>query len=434
MKHRIAGAILASTFAVSQVYAEPITPAGKSATSAVAVQGVVGGVALPVTGTFTASLGGFTPSASGARMTPLSVGLTDSTATLPSGAVTIVSNVGTTNPMYCNVNGVAATTSDQLIGANSWFAFTIPATITTLHCIATGGTTTANGLGGAGLPTGAGGGGGGSSSGGNVTVISPLGTQAIAASVAVTPATSSSFTVAQPTAANLNATVVQATAANLKSSVSSVAGAFVSGSFVAGALADGSIVTMGTEADTAWSGTGSGTEIAILKKIASTGFSGAITSPLGAGAESAGVAVTLSGTKTTASPALPTGGAGGIGWLSDIDANVQAGFETATTSSRVIPATNVTPIDCSGTATGTATNATGLGITTIHGFTIQNENGSVNIGFSLTGTAVIGAAGTFTLLPTGQSPNSYTTPVGFGSNHSVSVVAPSSAVYTCTAF
>src|SRR6185312_16007753 len=117
-----------------------------------------------VSGTFSASLGGFTPSASGARMTPLSVTTADSSGSLPTGAVTVVSNVGATNPMFCNVNGVAATTSDQLISPNSWFAFTIPVTITTLHCIATGGTTTANGVGGAGLPTGAGGGGGGGSS------------------------------------------------------------------------------------------------------------------------------------------------------------------------------------------------------------------------------------------------------------------------------
>lgn len=122
-----------------------------------------------VSGTFSASLGGFTPSASGARMTPLSVTTADSSGSLPTGAVTVVSNVGATNPMYCNVNGVAATTSDQLISPNSWFAFTIPATVTTLHCIATGGTTTANGVGGAGLPTGAGGGGGGGGSIGNIT-------------------------------------------------------------------------------------------------------------------------------------------------------------------------------------------------------------------------------------------------------------------------
>lgn len=122
------------------------------------------GGALNVAGTFSATLGGFTPSSSGARMASLTVQVTDSSQTLPTGAVTVVSNVGTTNPMYCNVNGIAATVADQQISPSSWFAFTIPATITTLHCIATGGTTTADGVGGAGLPTGAGGGGGGGGS------------------------------------------------------------------------------------------------------------------------------------------------------------------------------------------------------------------------------------------------------------------------------
>lgn len=183
---------------------------------------------VPVSGSFSATVSGFTPSASSFRMTPLTVTTSDSSATLPTGAVTIVSNVGTTNPMYCNVNEVAATTSDQLITANGgWFAFTIPGGTTHLHCIATGGSTTANGLGGQGIPTGTGGGSGGSGGGGG----------------AVTMASS-------------------AVAAGAYS-----AGAFVSGSFLSGALADGAITTLGTEADTAWT-SGSGTAIAILKKIA----------------------------------------------------------------------------------------------------------------------------------------------------------------------
>lgn len=118
----------------------------------------------PVLGTFSAS--GFSPSVSGARGTPVSVTTSDSSGTLPTGAVVAVTNVGATNPMYCNVNGVAATTSDQYISANGgWFAFTIPATVTTLHCIATGGTTTANMVGGSGLATGTGGGSGGGGGG-----------------------------------------------------------------------------------------------------------------------------------------------------------------------------------------------------------------------------------------------------------------------------
>jgi hypothetical protein len=94
-------------------------PAAVLMTGCVANGGCVGPVSasnpLPVAGTFTASLGGFTPSASGARMTPLSVGTSDSSGPLPTGTVVVVSNAGTTNPMFCNVNGLTATVSNQPI-------------------------------------------------------------------------------------------------------------------------------------------------------------------------------------------------------------------------------------------------------------------------------------------------------------------------------
>jgi hypothetical protein len=187
---------------------------------------------MPVTGTFSASLGGFTPSASGARGTPLSVTVADSSGTLPTGAVVAVTNVGT-NPMYCNVNGIAATTSDQYISSSGgWFAFTIPAAITTLHCIATGSSTTANTVGGSGLPTGTGGG-GGSGGGGAVTL----------ASGAVASGAYS-------------------------------AGSYAAGAVVAGAFLDGWDATQGAKADAAWV-SGSGSVIALLKNIA-TGVGSAI--------------------------------------------------------------------------------------------------------------------------------------------------------------
>lgn len=157
---------------------------GTSASKDITVQGDPTGVPIPISGTVTATLGGFTPSASGAKMTQLAVTTSDSTGTLPTGAVVVVSNTGATNPMFCNVNNIAATASDQLIPPQSWFAFTIPATITALRCIATGGATTADGLGGAGLATGAGGGGGSGGGGGAITA--PLGSQTEAASVATT--------------------------------------------------------------------------------------------------------------------------------------------------------------------------------------------------------------------------------------------------------
>lgn len=164
---------------------------------------------VPVSGTFLASISSFQPSPSGARMTPLSVLVTDSSGNLPTGAQNLVFNTDTTNPIYCNENGVAATVGDAKIPANSWLEFTPATGVTALHCIATGGTVQANGLGGSGLATGAGGGGGGSG-GGAVTLASG------------------------------------AVAAGAYS-----AGAFVSGSILSGALADGSIVTIGTKADAA---------------------------------------------------------------------------------------------------------------------------------------------------------------------------------------
>jgi hypothetical protein len=194
---------------------------------------------LQIAGSISASLGGFTPSTSGARGTPFTVTTSDSSGTLPTGTVVIVSNPGA-NPMYCNVNGVAATTSDQPVaaGVGNWFAFTIPAGVTTLHCIATGGSTTANMVGGSGLATGSGGGGG---SGGAVTIAS--------GGVASGAYASGAF------------------ASGAFASGSIASGAVASGAIASGAIVDGADVTLGTKADAAWT-SGSGTLIAIAKAIA----------------------------------------------------------------------------------------------------------------------------------------------------------------------
>ncbi len=152
-------------FWVDQV--NPQSPTGYSSRKETSVQLATliggGGTATPLE-----------PSVPGARMTPLTVTTGGATGTLPTGDVVVISNVGTTNPMYCNVVGISpATTSDQPIAANyGWFAFTIPTGVTALNCISTGGNTTANGLGGTGLPTGTGGGSGGGTSG-SVTQGSP---------------------------------------------------------------------------------------------------------------------------------------------------------------------------------------------------------------------------------------------------------------------
>ncbi len=119
---------------------------------------------LKVTGSFSSSTTGFpTIQSTG---TPISVTTGGVTGTLPTGAVVVASNVGTTNMAFCKL-GASATTSDIPLAPNGgWFAFTVGVN-TQLTCITSTSTTTVNMAGGSGLPTGTGGGGG--SSGGSVT-------------------------------------------------------------------------------------------------------------------------------------------------------------------------------------------------------------------------------------------------------------------------
>lgn len=145
-------------------------PVGTPPNYAITVQGNPAGAPVPVNcsiGCSGSGGGSFTPSTSGARGTPFTVNLADTSGILPTGNDVIVSNTGT-NDMFCNVNGIAATTADQLITTSGWFEFGIPSGITTLHCFAVGGTTTANMLGGSGPASGIGSGGSGGG-GGEVT-------------------------------------------------------------------------------------------------------------------------------------------------------------------------------------------------------------------------------------------------------------------------
>ncbi len=110
---------------------------------------------LCVSGTFSAA--GFTPSATGATGTPLAVTNTSGTGTLPTGAVVILTNAGTTTA-YCALGATATTSSQPIVGGGS-FAFTV-GSATQFSCITASGTTTINSLGGSGTPAFSGGGGG----------------------------------------------------------------------------------------------------------------------------------------------------------------------------------------------------------------------------------------------------------------------------------
>lgn len=144
------------------------TPQGSSAAGAVVMCPSTANAALKVpcdatnplatTASVSASIAGFPTTQS--TGTPISVTTSGVAGTLPTGAVVVATNVGTTNGAYCKL-GASATTSDQFIAPNGgWFAFTVGAS-TQLTCITSTSTTTVNMVGGSGLPTGTGGGGGG---------------------------------------------------------------------------------------------------------------------------------------------------------------------------------------------------------------------------------------------------------------------------------
>ena len=121
-----------------------------------------------ISGTFSASLGGFQPTPAYAQ---LSVGATSSRVALPSGSVVIVYNTGG-NAAYVTLgnSSVTATVGSDVIPAGGWMAFTVGPN-TNLAAIETAGTTSLNISGGQGLPTGASGGGGGGG-GSNASVAS----------------------------------------------------------------------------------------------------------------------------------------------------------------------------------------------------------------------------------------------------------------------
>ena len=120
-----------------------------------------------ISGSFSASLSGFQPTPAYAT---LSVGASSSRVALPSGTVVVVYNTGS-NVAYVTLGGssVTATTSNDVVPAGGWMAFTVGPN-TFLAAIESAGATTLTLSGGSGLPTGASGGGGGGGSGSNASV------------------------------------------------------------------------------------------------------------------------------------------------------------------------------------------------------------------------------------------------------------------------
>jgi hypothetical protein len=155
---------------------------------------------------------------------------------------------------------------------------------------------------------------------------------------------------------------------------------------------------------------------------------------------------TATGTGTPADAAWTSGNGSQIAILKSISTNVSAPIPTGTNViGGVFGAPNVTPTDCSVAITtgGTAQNLPNLGLATIHGVTIANIDAAAGSGepvwISLTTTAAAATIASYPLAPpaatTFAGNGSYSTPMGFGVNHAISVVAATTGhKISCTAW
>lgn len=125
---------------------------GAAAGTALTIQGNASGIAIPVTGSLSASFSGYTP---GAYVTPLTVTTAPNTRTaLPAGNTVVVYNVGA-NTAFTTIGNtsVSATTGNDAIFPNCWISYAVGGAVD-IAAITSSGTTTLNLSGGAGLPTG----------------------------------------------------------------------------------------------------------------------------------------------------------------------------------------------------------------------------------------------------------------------------------------
>jgi hypothetical protein len=141
------------------------TAAGVSATGNIPpIQGVTGGVPVPISGSVTASFSQFAPN--GNYSTPLVVGATSARTPLPSGGGSTVAvyNVGVNAAFVILGNtSVIATAADDQVAPGGFLCLAVGANVD-IAAIETLGATTLNISGGSGGCAGSGGGGGGSSS------------------------------------------------------------------------------------------------------------------------------------------------------------------------------------------------------------------------------------------------------------------------------
>lgn len=145
---------------------QEVTAAGSTASNAQAVQGVTGGVPLPVTGTLSASIGAFAP---GNAYAPLSVTTSTANVALPTGVDIIVYNTGTVDAyVHLGTTGVTATISQDVVKAGQAIEMAVGSN-DHLAAITASGSTALTISGGAGIFAGVGG--SGSSGGGGAVTI-----------------------------------------------------------------------------------------------------------------------------------------------------------------------------------------------------------------------------------------------------------------------
>lgn len=125
---------------------------------------------MPISGSFSASLSGFTPTPAYAT---LSVGASSARVALPSGVTVIVFNTGSNDASVNLGDGtVVATGTMNIIKSGQWLSFTVSTFVdlAAIEATGAGGTTSLVISGGSGLPTGAGGSGSGGGGGSNASV------------------------------------------------------------------------------------------------------------------------------------------------------------------------------------------------------------------------------------------------------------------------
>ena len=194
-----------------------------------------------ISGTFSATLGGFAPTIPASNISPATITSSASAAAaLPTGTTVLFSNTGS-NVLYVQIgsSGASATVSDIPIQPGSGCAVVIGAAVDYSAISPLG--STLNATGGSGLGNCPSGGGGGSGSGGgstNATIVAPLGHSSIASSVPVVPATSSVFSIQNaagptPTTGTITASDVGTTCtATPAPAQTQCTGAATTGSFV----------------------------------------------------------------------------------------------------------------------------------------------------------------------------------------------------------